>query len=129
MLSRLYDARFPLLEDLDRGRVYLPQDDLERHGADLCLRRVTPAWRAMMAEQIGRNRSLYAEAQRGLPMLPPQSRRCVGAALVLYSRILHLIEAADYDVFAGRVRVSDMEKLGVTLRCFTLGVPRVDFSS
>lgn len=116
-------------EDLDRGRVYLPQDDLERHGADPWLRRVTPAWRAMMAEQIGRNRGLYAEAQRGLPMLPPRSRRCVGAALVLYSRILRLIEAADYDVFAGRVRVSDMEKLGVTLRCLTLGVPRVDFSS
>ena len=32
-------------EDLDRGRVYLPQEDLARHGADPWLRRVTPQWR------------------------------------------------------------------------------------
>lgn len=49
-------------EDLDRGRVYLPQDDLSRHGADPWLRRVTPEWRSFMAEQVARNRGLYAEA-------------------------------------------------------------------
>lgn len=114
-------------EDLDRGRVYLPQDDLAHHGADPWLRRVTPEWRAMMAEQIERNRRLYAEAQQGLAMLPPDSRRCVGTALVLYSRILELIEEADYDVFSARLRVSRREKLWVTLRCLFLGVPRVEF--
>ena len=98
-------------EDLDRGRIYLPQVDLARHGADPALRRVTPAWRDLMAEQIGRNRELYAHAQTGLTLLPPASRRCVGTALVLYSRILDRIEAADYDVFAERIRVPDREKL------------------
>lgn len=116
-------------EDLDRGRVYLPQEDLARHGADPWLRQVTPQWRAMMAEQIARNRDLYATAQRGLAMLPPASRRCVGTALVLYSRILDRIESVDYDVFAGRVRVPDAEKLRVTLRALTIGVQQVRFSS
>jgi phytoene synthase len=115
-------------EDLDRGRVYLPQEDLARHGADPALRRVTPAWRAMMAEQVARNRALYAEGQLGLPMLPPPARRCVGTALVLYSRILDRIEAADYDVFAGRLRVPDHEKVAVALRAVTVGVPHIDFT-
>ncbi|MCC2594099.1 phytoene/squalene synthase family protein [Tessaracoccus sp. OS52] len=109
-------------EDLDRGRVYIPQEDLERHGADPQLRRVTPQWRALMAEQIERNRALYDEARPGLAMLPPASRRCVGTALVLYSRILDRIEAADYDVFSGRIRVPGREKLGVAARAVTVGL-------
>lgn len=111
-------------EDLDRGRVYLPQEDLARHGADPWLRRVTPEWRSMMAEQFARNRALYAEGMTGLPMLPPASRRCVGTALVLYSRILDRIEARDYDVFSGRVRVPAREKVGVLARTLTVGLPR-----
>lgn len=114
-------------EDLDRGRVYLPQADLARHRADPALRRVTPSWRELMAEEVIRNRELYAHAQSGLVMLPPASRRCVGTALVLYSRILDRIEAADYDVFAERIRVPDREKLAVLVRAMTLGVPEVDF--
>lgn len=111
-------------EDLDRGRVYLPQEDLARHGADPWARTVTPQWRAMMKEQVTRNRDLYREAWRGLPMLPKASRRCVWTALVLYSRILTRIEAADYDVFDGRLRVPTSEKVTVAVRAATLGVPR-----
>ncbi len=114
-------------EDLDRGRVYLPQDDLARHGADPWLRRVTPEWRAFMKEQIARNRALYAEAVPGLDQLPPASRRCVATALVLYSRILDRIEAADYDVFTSRQRVPGAEKLRVALRTVIAGPPRTDF--
>ncbi len=112
-------------EDLDRGRVYLPQDDLARHGADPWLRRVTPEWRAFMAEQVERNRGLYEEALPGLAMLPPASRRCVATALVLYSRILDRIEAADYDVFSGRHRVPGREKLAVAVRTVVAGPPRL----
>ncbi|XAN06259.1 phytoene/squalene synthase family protein [Ammonicoccus fulvus] len=110
-------------EDLDRGRVYVPQEDLARHGADPHLRRVTPEWQAMMREQIVRNRALYAEARTGLDMLPPASRRCVGTALVMYSRILDKIEAADYDVFSGRLRVPRREKLAIAARAVTVGLP------
>ena len=110
-------------EDLDRGRVYLPQEDLARHGADPWLRRVTPQWRAMMAEQLVRNRDLYTEARAGLPMLPDASRRCVGTALTLYSRILDRIEAAGYDVFSGRIRVPGWQKAAVAARAYLPGRP------
>lgn len=100
-------------EDLERGRVYLPADELAAHGADPRLRRVTPQWRSFMAEQIARNRALFHDAEAGLPHLPASSRRCVGAALAMYSRILCLIEAADYDVFSTRHRVSAARKSAI----------------
>ena len=97
-------------EDLDRGQVYVPQEDLRRFGADPWSRQVTPAWRELMRFEIARNRELYAQADTGIPMLPPSSARCVATARELYARILELIEARDYDVFTGRARVASWSK-------------------
>ncbi len=97
-------------EDLDLGRVYLPQADLRRFGVDLTLRRSTPEWRAFMAFQIERNRALYRLADTGIPMLPSRSAKCVAAARELYSQILDRVEQADYDVFSHRVRVPTIRK-------------------
>ncbi len=112
-------------EDLDRGRVYLPQNELEATGADPRLRRVTPQWREFMSIQILRNRELYDEAATGLDALLRASRKCVATALVLYSRILDRIEQADYDVFAGRIRVPNSEKFGLFVRAEVFGAPPV----
>ena len=103
-------------EDLDRGRVYVPQEDLRRFGADPHARVVTPEWRALMAFELERNRRLYREADAGLPLLPPASRRCVATARVLYARILERIEAADYDVFSSRARVPTPAKAALAAR-------------
>ncbi len=108
-------------EDLDRGRVYLPQEDLHRFGVDLQARTVTPSWRALMAFEIDRNRKLYDVADSGIAMLPPRSARCVGAARVLYSRILDHIEAAEYDVFTHRARVPTWRKATTAGRILITG--------
>ena len=108
-------------EDLDRGRVYLPQADLRRFGVDLSVRTVTPQWREFMAFQLARNRELYRVADTGIPLLPPRSARCVGAARVLYSRILELIEDADYDVFSSRLRVPTWQKAATAGRILITG--------
>ena len=108
-------------EDLDLGRVYVPQEDLRRFGVDITARSVTPEWRAMMAFQIQRNRELYAAADLGIPMLPSRSARCVSAARVLYAQILDLIEDADYDVFTDRVRVPTWRKAGIAGRILVVG--------
>jgi 15-cis-phytoene synthase len=97
-------------EDLDRGRMYIPHADLERYDVNLETRVADDAFRALMRFEIARCRELYASADLGLAMLPPSSRRCVGAARVLYSRILDRIEAQNYDVFASRARVPTIEK-------------------
>jgi len=110
-------------EDLDRGRVYLPAEDLARFGADPRRRRVDEAWRAAMRFEIARTREIYARAEAGIRLLPTRSARCVWTARVLYARILDRIEAADYDVFSRRVRVPAAEKAAVAVRALVRGVP------
>lgn len=97
-------------EDLNRGRVYLPQEDLHRFEADPWQRRVTPEWRALMAFEIRRTREYYESADLGIPLLPPSSARCIRAARRLYSEILDRIERADGDVFTKRARVPTARK-------------------
>ncbi len=115
-------------EDLDRGRVYIPQEDLRRFGVDLRRRHSTPEWRALMAYEIERNRSLYTFADTGIAMLPPRSARCVGAARVLYAQILDRIERANYNVFASRVRVPTARKALTAGRIMVTG-PRTPASA
>jgi 15-cis-phytoene synthase len=103
-------------EDLDRGRVYLPQEDLRKFDADPWRREVDAAWVDLMRFEIDRTRALYVEADRGLPMLPASSARCIRAARVLYSGILDRIEGNGYDVFSMRARVPAPRKAIVVVR-------------
>jgi phytoene synthase len=102
-------------EDLTRGRVYLPQEDLRRFVADPAGRTVTPEWRDLMEFEIERTRAIYASADIGLAYLPARSARCIGAARALYSDILVRIERNDYDVFTRRASVPLVRKLSVAL--------------
>ena len=111
-------------EDLDRGRVYVPQEDLRRFGVDPAAERarivaggpgsaagVSEEWRALVRFELERCRELYRSADLGVTMLPGRSGRCIRSARVLYSRILEHIEAQDYDVFSQRARVPTWRKL------------------
>jgi phytoene synthase len=98
-------------EDLQRGRVYIPAEDLEAHGADPTRRVVDDAWIELMRFEIARCRELYRSADEGIAMLPPASARCVRTARVLYSQILDRIEANGYDVFSQRARVPTYRKI------------------
>lgn len=103
-------------EDLQRGRIYLPQEDLRRFGltrADLATGVVTETWRELLRFEIARTRALYAEASRGVALLDPTSRDCIRTALVLYGGILDAVERADYQVLTGRVAVSLPRRLAV----------------
>jgi 15-cis-phytoene synthase len=103
-------------EDLDRGRVYLPQDDLRRFGVDIRSRKVTPAWIDLMQFEIARARTLYDQADFGVDLLPPSSARGIRSARVLYARILDVIEANEYDVFTRRARVPTWQKAVVVAK-------------
>ena len=106
-------------EDVDRGRVYIPQEDLHRFDADPVAERervagglgVSPAWVALMRFEIERCDELYRSADLGVAMLPGRSGRCIRSARVLYSRIGRRIEAQGYDVFSQRARVPTWRKL------------------
>ncbi len=95
-------------EDLRRGRVYLPQDSLNRFGVDrdrLRRGRVDEPIRNLLAWEIERTRGLYRKAEPGIDLVHPSSQDCLRTAFTLYSEILDEIERADYDVFSGRVSV------------------------
>jgi len=111
-------------EDLDRGRVYMPQEDLRHFGVDLTSRAATPEWRAFLAYEIERNRALYSFADTGIALLPPRSARCVGTARVLYAQILEKIEQRNYDVFSSRARVPTWRKAATAARIMVAGPPR-----
>lgn len=105
-------------EDLDRGRVYLPLDELELFGVsriDLEARVMTPPIRAALIEQVDRVRALEESARPGVEMLHPSSRDCIEAARVLYCGIVDEVERNDYDVFASRATVPLRRRLAVAL--------------
>ena len=105
-------------EDLLRGRVYLPTEDLAAAGvtrADLARGTITPGVRALLRFEIARARELYRQAEPGLDMLHPTSRDCVRTAFLLYGRILDAVEAADYRVLGRRVSVGVPRRLRVAV--------------
>jgi phytoene synthase len=100
-------------EDLQSGRVYLPQSELQRYGIsphDLQAGRVTERWRDFMRFQISRARRLYDEAWPGIRLLHPDGRMAIAAAATLYRGILAVIERNDYDVFSRRAATGAWEK-------------------
>lgn len=105
-------------EDLDRGRVYFPQDELARFGVDgdLAGRIVDDAWREFCRFQIARMGELYLSADRGIALLPPASQPAIRTARLLYSEILDHIVANDFDTFTRRARVPLARKLFVAGR-------------
>ncbi len=109
-------------EDLDRGRVYLPQEDLRRFGAEPALRRATPEWVALARFEIERCRALYRSADIGLALLPRSSVAGIRAARILYAGILDRIEAQGCDVFTSRARVPMWRKAATVGRLASGGV-------
>ncbi|MDH4354270.1 MAG: phytoene/squalene synthase family protein [Actinomycetota bacterium] len=103
-------------EDLDRGRVYLPIEDLERFGltrTDLERRVVDERVRALLAFQIARVRRLERAARPGIDLLHPTSRPCIQAADTLYCGIVDEVEKIDYQVFDKRATVPLSRRLVV----------------
>lgn len=105
-------------EDLQRGRIYLPTDDLDRFGVtvdDLAAGVVTPAVRALLRYEIERTRRLYRFAAQGVRLVRPESRPCLVTAIRLYGGILDEVEQADYQVLTGRVAVPRRTRVAVAL--------------
>lgn len=106
-----------LKEDAERGRIYLPQQELRDFGVsedDLLAGRLTDEFRALMRYQARRAHKYFASGIRLLPLLPPRSRMCTAVLQGLYAEILNRIEAANYDVFSKRISLSTLEKTQLT---------------
>ncbi|MFC5993391.1 phytoene/squalene synthase family protein [Pseudonocardia hispaniensis] len=109
-------------EDLDRGRIYLPADELAAFGVDRGLlvwcrraRRTDPRVRRALAHVAARTRAVYRRAAPGIGMLEPVSRECVACAARLYGTILDEIVASGYAVLHRRVAVPARRRAAVAL--------------
>ncbi|MGI5220487.1 phytoene/squalene synthase family protein [Nocardia sp. CA-290969] len=107
-------------EDLARGRVYLPADELAAFGVDRDVlhwcrihRRTDARVRRALAHQHALTRERYAYAREGIALLHPRSRACVATALTLYSEILDRIEDSGFAVFTRRAHVPLTRRLAV----------------
>jgi phytoene synthase len=105
-------------EDAERGRVYIPADELAasgtsaaqladvRSGAELA-----DSQRRVLAGIARRARAYYQSADRLLPLISADSRPALRVLVKIYSRLLTQIEARRFDVFTTRVQVPTWQKL------------------
>lgn len=105
-------------EDQQRGRVYLPKDELAMFGVtrdELASGVVDANLRRLLAFQIARARELLRSAEPGIRLLDATSRDCIRTAATLYAAILAEVEAADYQVLDQRVAVGLTRRAAVAL--------------
>ena len=103
-------------EDLERGRVYLPLQELKQYGVSremLEKRVLTPQIIEALKFQIARVKTLQQEANAGIELLSPDSRPCISAASELYCGIVDEVEKIDYNVFEKRAKTSTFRRASV----------------
>ena len=118
-------------EDLDRGRVYLPLDELATFGvsrSDLEKRILTPAIIEALKFNIERVRGLQLEAAPGIAMLDKSSRACIEAASELYCGIVDEVEAINYQIFTKRAKTSTWRRIKVAFPAWLRAVRARTFS-
>jgi phytoene synthase len=108
-------------EDAEMGRVYLPQEDLERFQrsplelsqAHLRNGFFPGQFRELLAFEADRARELYKSSEQLVPMIDHDSQAALWALSEIYRRLLDRISERQYDVFTERVRLGTFEKLTV----------------
>jgi phytoene synthase len=108
-------------EDLDRGRIYLPLDELHSFNVTeemLSAKRLTPEIKAALQFNIERVRTLQREATPGIALLAPESRACIEAASELYCGIVDEVEKIEYQIFDKRAKTSTARRLAVAIPAY-----------
>jgi squalene synthase HpnC len=105
--------------DYEKGRIYLPLEDMRRFGVtadDIAARQATPEFLAMMRFEVERARQWF---DQGLPLVAKVNRE-LAIDLLLFTRggqeILNAIERQSFDVLERRPVISKPRKLWLVLR-------------
>ncbi len=105
-----------------RGRIYVPEEDLEKHHineTDIANGNTSPNMKLLLKEEIARADNLYKEANEGIHLLEKHGQFAVLLASKLYQQILRKIEQQDYDIFTSRAKTSFAEKIFILLKLWT----------
>jgi 15-cis-phytoene synthase len=117
-------------EDARVGRVYIPVEDLQRHGLaahQLLAARTADQdreeFRAMMREQVARARTHYREAFELLPAVDRRAQRPGLIMSAIYVALLDEIERDQYRVLTQRIALTPLRKLWLAWRTWVSGRP------
>ena len=109
-------------EDWNRGRLYLPLNELAERGIDEKVfekRRMTEQLRVYIKAKVEEARACYQKAEAGIRRLPGlRVQLAVWVMRLIYAEILEEIAKRDYDIFRGRVCVSLLRKCFLALRAW-----------
>jgi phytoene synthase len=106
-------------EDVERGRLYLPAEDLHRFAVtedDLRAGNRNAAFLRLMRFEAARARSYYDESRPLLNLVHSKSRPSLSALVGIYRSLLERIERRNFDVFSERVRLSALRKSWIVAR-------------
>lgn len=101
-------------EDAQRGRIYVPAEDLRRFHVpadDLAEGKRTDEFVDLMEFEAARAKALYKESAALVDLIDPHTRSSLWALIQIYSRLLGRIEQTNYDVLARRIQLPAREKL------------------
>ena len=101
-------------EDAERGRIYIPQDEMSRFSyteTELERGAITDSFRSLMAHQADRARRYFDSSRALFPLISADARVCPKLMHATYSGILERIEQAGFDVFERRIGLSAGSKL------------------
>ena len=101
-------------EDARRGRIYLPQDEMQQFGVsetDILQGRSTPAFQSLMEFQFQRADNLYAKALSELPAEDRKAQRPGLMMAAIYRALLREIRLAQYPVLQARVSLTSVRKM------------------
>jgi phytoene synthase len=101
-------------EDRENGRVYLPEEDIERFGANLGV--YDERFVQLMQFEAKRARAYYEESAPLLGMVHRRSRASLWALIEIYRRLLGRIERSNFRVLQQRISLPAWEKMGIVLR-------------
>jgi phytoene synthase len=110
-------------EDSERGRIYLPLEDLKQFKyTEEELRRGVQdeRFRQFMSFEAERAREYYRGARNLLPLIEESSRPALWAMMEIYERILNRIIEQRFDVFQHRIRLTAREKAFVAFKAITI---------
>ncbi len=109
-------------EDYERGRIYLPLDEMARFNCSertLSRKAVDQDFQELMKFQIARAREYYRRAEQGIPLVTNDgSQFCVRLMSNTYSRILDAIEANQYNVYTRRAYVPTLKKVNIAVKAY-----------
>jgi len=108
-------------EDAGMGRVYLPEEDLDKFGITLSALSAAadPAlFRPLLAMEADRAREYYRAGEELIPLVAEDSQPALWVLMTIYRRLLDKIALREYDVFSGRVGLTVREKLGILVKGF-----------